>query len=111
MGSRSGDQLDWLRRIRPGGAECGEAVGGMIRSIESRLGRATTRAGRAESAWAEVGAPRFPGCRAQLAGGGVLVLGVPNASVRFRLDGWLRAGGLVALREASGGVIGRARVR
>lgn len=95
-------------RARP---ERATALGGLLASEAETLGRLRKRLGGAGRAWAAC-------CPESLAGlttpvglsGGVLRVAARDASARYRVDRWLRGGGLSALRRASSAPISRVRV-
>lgn len=86
-------------RVRPGRTVSLTETVGLEREAISRLRR---KLGSAGAAWGRVCPPAMrdrtvPGAYR----GGVLTVMVPDASTRYRVDKWLRSGGLRAMQQAS----------
>ncbi|MCU0688182.1 MAG: DUF721 domain-containing protein [Phycisphaerales bacterium] len=98
------NHLDNLRRWRAGPGKdltIGGEMGSLIKQVRAQVRGLSDAA----DVWRTV-VPQDLGseCRLISVKRGVLAVVAPNASVRYRLDSWLRAGGEKALASASRGV-------
>ncbi|GJQ28983.1 MAG: hypothetical protein HBSAPP03_08670 [Phycisphaerae bacterium] len=104
--------LERLRRYR---ASRGRdmTISGELDRLTRGVQKQRRAAGGIESAWQEL-APRVGeaaiGEVLSLSPGGVLVVRVPDASVRYEVDRWLRSGGLDALRSRCTAPLRRVRL-
>lgn len=95
-------------RARP---ERATALAGLLASEAESLGRLRKRLGGAGRAWSACCPEALAGLTAPVGlSGGVLRVAARDASARYRVDRWLRGGGLSDLRRASSAPISRVRV-
>jgi len=85
-------------RVRP---ERAERVVGPLEALRASIERAQTAEGRARGLW-EASVPSDLSTASEVVGfrRGVLTVRALDAGTRYRLDRWLRAGGLDTLRRA-----------
>jgi hypothetical protein len=106
----SAAQLRLLRahRALPKGRDTG--IAGEVRSLMGRLGAAGRGDDAITNAWEELAPPGLRDrARVVSLSRGVLNLRVSDASARFEVDRWLRAGGQARLARACGRGISRVR--
>lgn len=101
------ERLRETRRRREPGVRLDEALAAQTQ----RLRTMKRRLGSAGSAWSSCCPPEFAQTTTPRAlRSGVLTVAVDDASVRYRVDRWLRAGGLEALQRACPASLRRVRL-
>jgi len=95
-------------RARPGPDH---GIAGTLNTLKRQIDRSTRAEGRAEAAWASI-LPTDLADASRVLGlsRGVLTVRARDASVRYRIDRWLRSGGERRVREAARAPITRVRV-
>lgn len=112
MGRRSPTQQLALLRTHRVWARPQQSIGPLVDAIRKDLAARANASAGLDDAWARLAPPELLSSATvgALSAGGILTLRAANASAKYEIEVWLRAGGEAALRSACTRTLRRVRV-